>query len=88
MGFEPEEMLSPVQGQEYRIEAKWKGTNCCLSLVNPTDRAVCLGKAAVLEMDMPFSPDTPVYGEGYNKLCQYGGTVGDLQVTGSLDLWI
>lgn len=79
MGFEGEKMLRPVCGQEYRITAEWEGRNCRLSLVNMSDRAVRPGKITVLEMDMPFPADTPVYGEGYNKLCQYGGTVGNVK---------
>lgn len=34
-------------------------------------------------MDMPFRADTPIYGEGYNKLSQYGGTVRKTEMTGS-----
>lgn len=77
------DMLIPVSTKEYRIQAIWKNTECQLKLTNITQDTLYLQKIAVLEMAMPFQPDTAVYGEGYNKLCQYGGTVRDVKMTGS-----
>lgn len=78
-----EKWFKPVRTEDYDVKADWRGTDCLLTLCNLTDHTIRPGKAAVLEMNMIFSPDTPVYGEGYNKLCQYGGTVKSIEMTGS-----
>ena len=75
MVFDPENAMKPVTGEEYIISAQWNGANCCMSLTNNSGQIICPGKIEVLRMDMPFGGDIPVYGEGYNKLSQYGGTV-------------
>lgn len=76
-------MLTPIIGDKYRISAEWKGTGCRLSLTNVSRHPICPGKIAVLRMDIPFDADTPVYGEGYNKLSQYSGTLQKIEMTGS-----
>lgn len=75
--------LQEVETAEYGVTARWEETCCCLALTNKSDHVLKLHKTAVLKMDMPFGADTSVYGEGYNKLCQYGGTVKKLNMTGS-----
>lgn len=42
-------------------------------------------EAILLDLLMPFAPDTYVYGEGISMLCQYEGTVERLECIGSLD---
>lgn len=83
MVSEKRQMLTPVSTEEYRVLAEWKGENCQLQLINPSSRAVHFNKIPIFTMDMPFSPETFVYGEGYNKLSQYSGSVRDLHMVGS-----
>ena len=83
MCFDRAGMLTPVIENQYRIIAEWNGTECRLSLTNSSKQAVYLDKIAVLKMDMPFNADTRVYGEGYNKLSQYEGTVRSVKMIGS-----
>lgn len=83
MLFDPENAMTPVIREEYIISAQWNGSDCRLSLTNNSGQTICPEKIEVLRMDMPFGADTPIYGEGYNKLSQYGGTVRKTEMTGS-----
>lgn len=75
--------LHIVNGDTYNIYAEWENAECQLSLKNISDQTICLHKIPVFTMDMTFSQDTFVYGEGYNKLSQYAGTVSDLEMIGA-----
>lgn len=83
MLFDPENAMTPVIREEYIISAQWNGPDCRLSLTNNSGQTIYPEKIEVLRMDMPFRADTPIYGEGYNKLSQYGGTVRKTEMTGS-----
>lgn len=80
MNIDLKEELMPVCRQLYCVTAAWEGDTCTLSLTNTSEQTICLSKIAVLKMYMPFAPDMPVYGEGYNMLSQYGGTVGKVEM--------
>lgn len=83
-----ENLLQPVHTTEYEIIVQRKENLSHLQLKNLTDKVLSNSKIPVLEMKMPFAPETPVYGEGYNKLCQYSGTVSELKMCGSHgDAW-
>lgn len=84
MHFRGEETLSPVSADNYKISAVWEGEICRLQFISTGPEKLYPGKTAVLKMDMPFAPETPVYGEGYNKLSQYGGTAGHVSLIGTL----
>ena len=62
---------------------KWKGNVCKLWIYNPSDTKKTVSELEIYENGMPFSPDTKCYGEGYNKLCQYGGNIAKFNMTGS-----
>lgn len=83
MFFDEEKIVAPVMREDYRVTTEWDGTECRLSLTNVSGHPICPGKIVVLTMDMPFAADTPVYGEGYNKLSQYGGTIKKIEMIGS-----
>lgn len=64
------------------LQADWEGSSCDLSLHNPTGEPVTAGEITVYSGRMMFQSDTPCYGEGYSKLAQYKGTVGDFTMFG------
>ena len=64
------------------LQADWEGSSCDLSLHNPTGEPVTAGEITVYSGRMMFQSDTPCYGEGYRKLAQYKGTVGDFTMFG------
>ena len=66
-----------------KIISKWNGDECKLSLSNCTDKTFSTDEPEIYSTDISFSPDTECYGEGYNKLCQYAGTLSDLKMVGS-----
>lgn len=77
-------LLHPYKSDSYKISVEWQGDCCRLSFTNLTKEAILPTKIIVFESEMPYSPDTPIYGEGYNKLCQYGGTIGNVEMTATL----
>lgn len=85
MSFIGEKDLSPVVTKVYEVTAIWAGEVCQLQLENCSEQPICPGKVAVFNMKMPFSPETPVYGEGYNKLSQYGGVVSEVHLVGAFE---
>ena len=54
-----------------------------LSLKNNSSVPLPVGDLTVLAAKMPFSKTTPVYGEGYNMLSQYSGTVESVKLFAS-----
>lgn len=83
MFFNGKEMLTPIKTKQYHISTAWEGTICHMNLTNMSDQTICLSKINVMKMKMLFSADTLVYGEGYNKLSQYCGTVQNIKMIGS-----
>ena len=65
------------------LNYEWSGDVCSLTLSNSSDKVQSVGDITIFEAEMMFSPDTRVYGEGYNMLSQYGGTVEDSYLIGS-----
>lgn len=65
------------------LDASWNGNVCSFSVTNISDKEQRLGDIILLTADMPFSADTRFYGEGYNMLSQYGGTISDFKLLGS-----
>ena len=63
--------------------AKWAGNLCTLAVKNEGDTALPLGDLTIFSAPMVFSAKTPVYGEGYNMLSQYGGTVENCHLIAS-----
>ena len=72
---------TPVEG--LRLAAEWKGNLCNLTLTNTSEEPKPLGDLTLFTAEMPFSPDTEFYGEGYNMLSQYGGTLRNFRLLGS-----
>lgn len=66
----------PMVAGELRLVRRWCGDACRLSVVNNSPHAVRIAEAVAFRMKMPFSADIPFYGEGYNMLSQYKGTIG------------
>ena len=66
-----------------KLEAEWNGNICDLTLSNVSDKDALVGDITLFSADMPYSPDTEFYAEGYNMLSQYGGTVDNCKLIGS-----
>ncbi len=58
-----------------RLTRSWNGPVCAATLVNGGAEPAQVKEIALWRARMPFAPDTRVYGEGYNMLSQYAGTV-------------
>jgi alpha-galactosidase len=68
---------------DLRIDCVREGCLYSLTLTNTSDQRHSIGDLTLLSVEMPFAPDTKVYGEGYSKLAQYGGTIADCRMTAS-----
>ena len=57
------------------LHRKWKGTTCSLSVENTGPKPVRISEISVFRCDIPYPANTPFYGEGYDMLSQYKGTI-------------
>ncbi|GGD79631.1 glycoside hydrolase family 36 protein [Paenibacillus nasutitermitis] len=53
----------------------WQENVCAAKLVSTADEAMSVKEIVLFQGKMPFEPSARIYGEGYNMLSQYGGTV-------------
>ena len=65
------------------LNCKWNENICDITLTNTSLQDQKLGDVTFFKAKMIFSPDTEFYGEGYNMLSQYGGTIKDFKLLGS-----
>lgn len=65
------------------LNCKWNDNTCSVTLKNNSNDDRKIGDITIFTADMMFSPDTEIYGEGYNMLSQYGGTVREAKLIGS-----
>ncbi|MBT3194791.1 MAG: alpha-galactosidase [Verrucomicrobia bacterium] len=69
-----------------RLHREWNGDCCRLSLENTGNVAQRIAEVVAFRCDMPYEADTPFYGEGFNMLSQYKGTLSSFQnITGLSD---
>ena len=66
-----------------KLNTSWQGNSATFKLINTSKSEVTINDVCLLTAKMMFSPDTPVYGEGFNMLSQYGGTVKESYLIGS-----
>ncbi|MBL7077815.1 MAG: alpha-galactosidase [Kiritimatiellae bacterium] len=61
------------------LARNWQGNCCRLSLTNNGPDTQRIGEVVAFRCDMPYPADTPFYGEGYNMLSQYRGTLSSFR---------
>ena len=82
-------VVEDVQGQviapdQIQVERVWDGTRCRASVTNMGDTPLRLKSVVLFEVaEHGFSPDTPIYGEGFQMLYQNGGTLGQREDIGN-----
>ncbi|MBO9619841.1 MAG: alpha-galactosidase [Niabella sp.] len=57
------------------IGRQWKSNLCRLTLKNTSGRPMAIKEVIVFELNHGLPPNTPIYGEGFQKLSQTGGTL-------------
>lgn len=63
--------------EEVQLDREWNGTHCKTTLTNTGDTPLRPKNIVLFEVpEHGFSPDTPIYGEGFQMLYQNGGTLG------------
>ena len=66
------------------LTRKWDGQRCAFSITNVGSEPVRLKNIILFDMaEHQLDPATPIYGEGFQKLCQFGGTLGRMASYGS-----
>lgn len=60
------------------IKRSWNGDICSATVTNGhSSESVRIKEIVLFKGGMPFDPATEIYGEGYSKLSQYVGTLGE-----------
>ena len=76
----------PNKASEMKLHRQWNGNVCGVELENTGTEARCIDEVVVFRCDMPYEADTPFYGESYNMLSQYRGTLSSFEfITGRSD---
>ena len=75
--------VNSLNDKGLRLNATWDGKVCKFSVSNISNEDISLGDITLLRANMPFSKDTKVYGEGFNMLSQYGGTIENCHLIAS-----
>ncbi len=65
---------------EVLVEKNWDGNLLKTSVLNNSNKALKIKEVVLFSGNMPLRPDTEFYGEGYQMLCQYSGTLSSPQV--------
>ena len=65
------------------LNGEKRGNIYSFSITNTSGSDQKIGDITLLTANMIFSSDTKFYGEGYNMLSQYGGTIRDFKLLGS-----
>lgn len=74
---------NPLTAEQVRLERRWRGGFCSATLTNLGSEPVRLGNVILINLERhALPPDTPVYGEGFQKLAQSEGTLERLTYRG------
>ena len=66
-------------GSQIELIRQWQDSECQLFVRNDSDTSVKLEEVVVFDFEMPYPAITAFYGEGYNKLSQYKGTISSFE---------
>ena len=62
--------------KQVKLVRRWKGVVCQSRLVNNGENSVPVKEVVLFDLVLPLSPQTRLYGEGFQMLSQTGGTLG------------
>ena len=65
-----------VSAKHLKLVKSWKGLVCQSRLVNMGKETVAVKEVVLFDLLLPLSPQTRLYGEGFQMLTQTGGTLG------------
>ncbi|WP_262684107.1 glycoside hydrolase family 36 protein [Paenibacillus baimaensis] len=69
--------------RDVTVEKAWVNNFLSAKVVNQSDHSLRIREVVLFSGDMPLAPDTPFYGEGFQMLTQYGGTLSSPYVIGA-----
>ena len=58
-----------------KLTRRWRGSVCESQLTNHGRQAARIKEVVLFDLQLPFSPSTPLYGEGFQMLSQTGGSL-------------
>jgi alpha-galactosidase len=61
--------------KQVKVVRQWKGPICQSRLVNTGKESVAVKEVVLFDLALPLSPETRLYGEGFQMLTQTGGTL-------------
>src|SRR6267142_2449556 len=68
--------LGGGSAKQVKLVRRWKGVVCQSRLVNTGKDTVPVKEVVLFDLVLPLSPQTRLYGEGFQMLSQTGGTLG------------
>lgn len=68
---------------QIHLSKTWEGDACKSTIINQGDSCVRLKEVIMFTGEHGLKENTPMYGEGYSKLSQYGGTISEPKFFGS-----
>lgn len=72
-----------ASNDQISVEKVWTNNLLTTRVVNRSNRPHRIKEVVLFSGEMPFAPDTPFYGEGFQMLCQYAGTLSSPYVIGA-----
>ena len=70
-------------GGQLQFIRQWDGDRLNMTMTNCSNKTLKVKEIVLYSGPAPFAPDTEIYGEGYNMLTQYSGTLEKMEVIGS-----
>lgn len=58
------------------VRRVWEGSRCRSTITNGRREGVQIREVVLFDVNHGLSPETPIYGEGFQMLSQTGGTIG------------
>jgi alpha-galactosidase len=68
--------VDPDQLRSLKLVREWRGSICNSRLTNAGTQSATVREVVLFEIDLGLSPETRLYGEGFQMLSQTGGTLG------------
>ncbi len=68
---------------EIAVEKHWNGNQAKVKIINKSNKSFYIKEVILFAGEMPVDGETEFYGEGFNMLCQYTGSLSNPKVIGA-----
>jgi alpha-galactosidase len=78
-------VVSPTDGASLQVVRRWNDGICAATVTNVGSTAAIVDEVVVISVTHDLAADTPLYGEGFQMLSQYGGTISKRRLIGEYE---